>query len=467
MFSEHDAGAAVGVAAHEADGFRRHDLVGSLVLDHAVLVDARFVHEGVRADDGLVRLTHHAGVVGDHAGGGRDVYGIDGRVQFPAADAAVPVPEIRPPLEGEAHDDLLQTGVPRPLADPVDRTLELPRPVPRPAQAVRGGQPQVVLAVRAEHHVLRPRHVFPQVPDELPELPRHVPPRRVGDVEGRRARQDGRLQHPAQKHGVAPPRVLRTELHVVAPQRPRIFHRPHRDLHHLVRGLLQLRRHVDLRRGDERVDPRPHRALDGVPRPQDVLLVRAAQPADDRHVAVLERLVADHVGDALHPLEIVGGGDGEARLDDVHAQPGEVAGDLQFFGGRQRGARALFAVAEGRVEDADVVGVVDAPGDVGGAGTAGSDGRGRTVVGHAEGGGGASHGSISSLDGGGGTGGEGGGGKCCGVLGRRRGSQKGEGARCEGQLHGGGIEYKDVFVIGCYNCRNSTKFIPIAHSRWR
>src|SRR6478735_5647850 len=37
-----------------------HDLVGPRVLQHPVLVDAGLVREGVRADDGLVRLNHVA-----------------------------------------------------------------------------------------------------------------------------------------------------------------------------------------------------------------------------------------------------------------------------------------------------------------------------------------------------------------------------------------------------------------------
>ena len=40
----------------DADRLRRHDLVGLRVLEHAVLVDAALVREGVPADDRLVVL---------------------------------------------------------------------------------------------------------------------------------------------------------------------------------------------------------------------------------------------------------------------------------------------------------------------------------------------------------------------------------------------------------------------------
>ena len=40
----------------QADALGRHDLVGGGILQHAVLVDAAFMGEGVAADDRLVGL---------------------------------------------------------------------------------------------------------------------------------------------------------------------------------------------------------------------------------------------------------------------------------------------------------------------------------------------------------------------------------------------------------------------------
>ena len=48
VFAEHE------VLAANADRGRRHDLVGERVGEHAVLVNAALVREGVGADDGLV-----------------------------------------------------------------------------------------------------------------------------------------------------------------------------------------------------------------------------------------------------------------------------------------------------------------------------------------------------------------------------------------------------------------------------
>ena len=53
-------GVASGMFSHDqpvagnADGFRRHDLIGQFVLEHAVLVNAGFMRKGIVADDGLV-----------------------------------------------------------------------------------------------------------------------------------------------------------------------------------------------------------------------------------------------------------------------------------------------------------------------------------------------------------------------------------------------------------------------------
>ena len=67
----------VGAPAHVLGA---HDLVGLAVLEHAVLVDAGLVREGVGADDGLVGLHRIAGDGGDQLARGHDLRGVDARV---------------------------------------------------------------------------------------------------------------------------------------------------------------------------------------------------------------------------------------------------------------------------------------------------------------------------------------------------------------------------------------------------
>src|SRR6266516_4094709 len=61
----------------EAELFRLDDLVGRRVLQQAVLMDAGFVCEGVRADDGLVRRDVVPGQPPDERGRRTDLGWVD------------------------------------------------------------------------------------------------------------------------------------------------------------------------------------------------------------------------------------------------------------------------------------------------------------------------------------------------------------------------------------------------------
>ena len=67
---------------------------------------------------------------------------------------------VSTPLEvvaprAQRHHDLLERGVAGPLADAVDRALDLTGTVRHAGQRVRDGQAQVVVAVRRDHVVAR------------------------------------------------------------------------------------------------------------------------------------------------------------------------------------------------------------------------------------------------------------------------------------------------------------------------
>ncbi len=121
-----------------------------------------------------------------------------------------------------------------------------------------------------------------------------------------------------------------------------------RDLEDLGPRLLQLVDHMDVGRGDEGMDPGTSRPAQGVPGDVDVLGKGAGQGGHD---AVL------HLGrNGLDGLVVPLRGDGEAGLDDVHAQGLEPDGDLELFRQRHAAARRLFPVAERRIEDLDFLG---------------------------------------------------------------------------------------------------------------
>src|SRR5690606_35060698 len=79
----------------------------------------------------------------------------------------------------------------------------------------------------------------------------------------------------------------------------------------------------------------------------DVDLVRARERAYGR--------LLDRLGDAAHRLEVAVGGGGEARLDDVDPHALELARDAHLLVAGHRGARALFAVAQGGIEDDQLI----------------------------------------------------------------------------------------------------------------
>ncbi len=74
----------------------------------------------------------------------------------------------------------------------------------------------------------------------------------------------------------------------------------------------------------------------------------AGQAGDDR--------AATSVAIWLDGVEIAVADDRETGLDDIDVEAGELAGDLHFFAEVHGRAGALFAVAQGGVEDDDFVG---------------------------------------------------------------------------------------------------------------
>ena len=89
------------------------------------------------------------------------------------------------------------------------------------------------------------------------------------------------------------------------------------------------------------------RRFDGGSGGVDVLFRTAGESADDR--------TADFRGDGLDGFEIAGTADRKAGLDDIHIHAGQLAGDLHFFAQVHAGAGALFAVAQGGIENDDFV----------------------------------------------------------------------------------------------------------------
>ncbi len=149
MFAQHKR------ALVQSDRRGIHDLVGALVFQHAILVDARFMGKGVRPYDGLVGLNHHAGVATHHIAGPMNLLGHNVCVQ--AINGT-------PHMDG--HGALFQAGVAGPFADAVDRHLDLTRTIFHTGQRVGGSQPKVIVTVTTEDHILPAGRVLTQLLDQ-------------------------------------------------------------------------------------------------------------------------------------------------------------------------------------------------------------------------------------------------------------------------------------------------------------
>src|SRR6185295_2798545 len=166
VLAEHQAGGG-------ADVLRAHDLVGAPILEHAVLVDAGLVREGVAADDRLVRLHAFTGQRGQQLTGAEDLARVDAVGERQPIAAHV-----------DRHHDFLERGVAGALADAVDRALDLPRARADRRQRVGDGEAEIVMAVRAEGDLVRARDALDNRAEELGDLVGRRVADGVGEIDG-------------------------------------------------------------------------------------------------------------------------------------------------------------------------------------------------------------------------------------------------------------------------------------------
>src|SRR5512135_2956670 len=159
------------LAVLDADILGRHDFVGRLLLDDAVLVYPCLVGESVSPDDRLVRLDYQPGQVGQQPAR---------RVDFPGVHTTIQPEQVFAGVE--RHHYLLERRVARPLADPVDGAFDLTHAVLHCDQRVGNSQPEVVMAMNGQYGLADVRNVRPDIVDALTELRWDRVPYRVRDV---------------------------------------------------------------------------------------------------------------------------------------------------------------------------------------------------------------------------------------------------------------------------------------------
>src|SRR5262249_10221008 len=127
VLAEDDSGAG------GADRVGAHDLVGLLVLEDAVLVNAALMGKGVGADNRLVGLYRHSGAGGDQARYARQLSRIDVGIESILRTRA------------QRHDHFFQGAISRALADAIDGHLRLTRAGAQAGQRIRRGEAQIVV----------------------------------------------------------------------------------------------------------------------------------------------------------------------------------------------------------------------------------------------------------------------------------------------------------------------------------
>ena len=302
-------------------------------------MDSRLVSEGVRADDGLVRLHRETGDGRHQARGAHDVFGADsGAVGKEVGTGA------------DRHDDLFHRRVARAFAEAVDGAFDLARPGPDGGERVRHRQTEVVVAMHGQRGLVDVRHAVTQHGDERREFVGRRIAHRIGDVDRARAGLDRAFDRPAEEVGVGARAVLRTPFDIVA-QVAREGHAvDHRPMH-VVGRHAELVLHVQRTGRNEGVDalaPGGRERLGGA---FDILAPRTRERAHDGF--------GDDLRDLGNRLEVAVRGDGEPGFDDVHAHRFKDAGDFDLLLERHGRARRLLAVTHGGVEDPHMVAIID------------------------------------------------------------------------------------------------------------
>ncbi len=122
------------------------------MFEHAVLVDAGLVGEGVFADDRLVALDVQACERADEAADGDELFGVDARGEGEGVLAGL-----------DSHDDFFQRGVAGAFADAVDGAFNLARAAADGGEGVGDGEAQVVVTVGGKNNFVGAGDVLEEV----------------------------------------------------------------------------------------------------------------------------------------------------------------------------------------------------------------------------------------------------------------------------------------------------------------
>ena len=323
------------VVGMDADRLRCEDLVGLLVGQNTVLMNAAFMGKGIAPDNGLVERSGLADDGIDGTAGAGDLRRVDPRLIRPYAGAGF-----------DRHDDFFQSGVAAALTEAVDGAFNLTGAAGHAREGVCGGEAQVIVAVDGEDGFVTVGNLVSEILDQRLHFRGSCIAHRVGNVYGRGACPDGGVYDPYQKVPVAAGGILRRELHIGGVFR-RMGGHGGSHLQDLIRCFFQLVLHMQRAGGQKQMNAGIDGMLHGFPGGVDVLDGGSGERGD--------RTVLYDRGNGLYALKVAGRGDGEAGLNDIDLQTLKAFSHLDLFFQVHRAARRLFSVAQGRVKNADAV----------------------------------------------------------------------------------------------------------------
>ena len=332
-------GGAAGMLAHDqgrfldADAGRGHDFVGLGILQHAVLVDAAFMREGILANDRLVVL---------HREIRRGRHDLAGTRQMRRLDIGVEGHGIA--AGAQRHHDFLQRRIAGAFAQAIDRAFDLPRTASHTGQRIGDGHAQIVMTVHREDRLVGARHAFDDGLEHAEMLFGHRIADCIGQVDGSGAGLDGRLDAALEKLDGRAGGVHGRPFDIVD-QIARLSYRAGDDLDDLVLGLLHLVGQMDRRGGDKGVDAALLGVTHGFAGAIDIGADGTSQASDAGAL--------DMLGDGDHGLEVTHRSNRETGFDNIDAHFVQRVCNLQLFFQRHGGAGRLLAIAQGGVENED------------------------------------------------------------------------------------------------------------------
>lgn len=255
------------------------------MAQHAVLMNARFVREGVAAHDCLVALHRHADQALQQLRGRHDTRRIDRRIDVVEGTAHL-----------QRHGDFFQRAIARALTDAIDGAFHLARTAFDGRQRVGHRQAQIVVAVRAEDDLVGTFHAGDQAREHATDFFRRGEADRVGQIDRGGAGGDRHAGDLGQEIFFGAGCILGRKFHIVdiaARQRHVSVHR----FQHLLAAHAQLVLAVQRAGGQEHMQARVCGCLQRLGRGFDIGLQAARQhrqggaaqfPAHHRHRFAVE-----------------------------------------------------------------------------------------------------------------------------------------------------------------------------------